>query len=101
MRTYTLESVEKKIVNAKQFIRRAAKKEVQLVLLEKIRTDLLSPENEQKNLDRVDQMKLDIARLESSIARAKEEKEHRENLETAFPADLPWKPDHKELPDNS
>lgn len=85
MRTYTLESVEKKIVNVKQFIRRAAKKQDQLFILEKIRDNLLSPENEQKNLDRVEQMKKDIARMEDSIQRAKEEKERRENLEKAFP----------------
>lgn len=85
MRTYTLESVENKIANFKAFIRRAEKKEDQLFILEKIREDLLSPENEQKNVDRLDSMKADIARLEASIARAKEEKEHRENLENAFP----------------
>ncbi len=89
MRTYTLESVEKKIFNCRQFISRAKRKENLLASLLKIREDLLSPENEQKNLDRVEKMKKDIARMEASIERAKEEKELRENLEKAFPAEEP------------
>lgn len=70
MRTYTLESVEKKIANVRQFIRRAAKKENLLFVLEKIRDDLLSPENAEKAILVLDRKRKEMARLEATISAA-------------------------------
>lgn len=81
MRTYTLESVEKKIANFKAFIRRAEKKEAELVKLVAIREKLLSPENLEKQETRLERMQREIARLEASVAAGKALQEERANTE--------------------
>lgn len=71
MRTYTLESVERKITNINQFLDRAAKKQFQLGNLLKIRDNLLSPENAEKAVEALDRKRKEMARLETTIALAR------------------------------
>ena len=71
MRTYTLDSVEAKIANINQFLRRAAKKQFRLESLLKIRDNLLSPENAEKAVAALDRKRAEMARLEATIALAR------------------------------